>query len=354
MGAVYFLKGWVSLLAVSFVGGWMVFVVGYADTFSSLMGASPADRRVLQAGVAFAWLLFWLVPVAYEILNGCCVSTHPFVVSTPLVAFGFTAAIWELASFDLGWIALSIAALYALAALVLRRLEGCFEDLSYTHALITLLFLTLAAILMLRGDTLLLTLAAEAAVLHYIARQFSDKLVSAGAHLLFFVAAAWLVVRLVAGMPEDASGVAEPAVFNTRALVDLLVIGLAFAVPPIVMPRGSSTVYRVAAHVAVLAWLWRELSQLPGGEAYVTVSWGVYAVLLLVAGLRLDRIAPVRGGMVTLFLVAGKLFLVDLAEVEALWRVLLFGGFGVLFLSLSYYLQALWRPGHESGHREET
>jgi uncharacterized membrane protein len=351
MGAVYFLKGWVSLLAVSFVGGWMVFVVGYADTFSSLMGASPADRRVLQAGVAFAWLLFWLVSVAYEILNGRRVSTRLFVVSTPLVAFGFTAAVWELASFDLGWIALSIAALYALAALVLRRLEGSFEDLSYTHALVTLLFFTLAAILMLRGDTLLLTLAAEAAVLHYVAGQFSDKLVSAGAHLLFFVAAAWLVIRLVAGMPEGASWV---AVFNPRALVDLLVIGLAFAVSPVVLPRRSSVIYRVAAHAAVLAWLWRELSQLPGGEAYVTVAWGVYAVGLLVVGLRLGRIAPVRGGMATLFLVVGKLFLVDLAEVEALWRVLLFVGFGVLFLSLSYYLQALWRPGHESGRREET
>jgi uncharacterized membrane protein len=355
MGAVYFRKGWVSLLAVSFVGGWMVLLVGYADTYFTLTGASPADRRVLQAGVAFAWLLFWLVPVAYEVLNGRDgrhVSTHLFVVSTPLVAFGFTAAVWELASFDLGWIALSMAALCALAALVLRHLEGSFEDLSYTHALVALLFLTLAAILMLRGDTLLLTLAAEAAVLHYIARQFSDKLVSAGAHLLFFVAAAWLVVWLVAGVPEDASRVAKPAVFNTRALVDLLVIGLAFAVSPVVMPHGSSMVYHVAAHAAVVTWLWRELS--PGGEAYVTVAWGLYAVGLLVAGLRLERISPVRGGMATLFLVAGKLFLVDLAEVEALWRVLLFVGFGVLFLFLSYYLQALWRPGHESGRREGT
>jgi len=358
MGAVYFRKGWVSLLGVSFAGGWMVLLVGYADAFFSFTGPSSGDRRVLQAGVAFAWLLFWLVPVVREILNaqdGRRASTHLFVVSTALVSFGFTAAVWELGSFDLGWIALSVVALYALATLVLRRLEGSFEDLSYTHTLVALLFLTLAAILMLRGDALLLTLAAEAAALHYIARRFSDKLVSAGAHLLFFTAAAWLVVRLTAGMPEGYSGVAEPAVFNTRAVVDLLVIGLAFAVSPVVMPSGLSMVYRVAAHAAVLAWLWRELSPLQGGEAYVTVAWGVYAVGLLVAGLRLDRSAAVRGGMATLFLVAGKLFLVDLAEVEALWRVLLFVGFGVLFLSLSYYLQALWRSGHsseqESGRR---
>jgi hypothetical protein len=359
MGAVYLRKGWVSLLAASFVGGWMVLLVGYADAFFSLTGPSAGDRRILQAGVAFAWLLFWLVPVAYEVLNGRDgrrVSAHVFVVSTPLVSFGFTAAVWELAAFDLGWIALCMVALYALAALVLRRLEGSFEDLAYTHAFVALLFLTLAAILMLRGDALLFTLTAEAAILHYVARQFSDKLVSAEAHLLFFAAAAWLVARLVVGMLDGSPGVAEPAVFNTGAMVDLLVIGLAFAVSLVVMPRALSMVYRVAAHAAVLAWLWRELSPLPGGEAYVTVAWGVYAVGLLVAGLRLDRIAPVRGGMATLFLVAGKLFLVDLAEVEALWRVLLFVGFGVLFLSLSYYLQALWRPGHgsgqESGRRE--
>ena len=352
MGAVYLRKGWVSLLAVSFIGGWMVLLVGYADTFFSFTGASPGDRRVLQAGVAFVWLLFWLVPVAREILDrrdGRRASTHLFVVSTPLVSFGLTAAVWELAALDLGWIALGVVALYALAALGLRRPAGSFKDLSYTHALVALLFLTLAAVLMLRGDTLLLTLAVEAAVLHYISGRFSDRLVSAGAHLLFFAAAVWLVGRLVAGIPEGSSSI----VVNTRAVVDLLVIGLAFAGSLVVMPRSLSMVYRVAAHAAVLAWLWRELSPLPGGEAYVTVAWGVYAVGLLVAGLRLDRIAPVRGGMAMLFLVAGKLFLVDLAEVEALWRVLLFVGFGVLFLTLSYYLQALWRPGHGSARESE-
>ncbi len=72
----------------------------------------------------------------------------------------------------------------------------------------------------------------------------------------------------------------------------------------------------------------------------VTVACGLYAV-----GLRLDRAWLVRGGLTTLFLVVGKLFLVDLAEVEAIWRVLLFLGFGGLLLALSYYLRSLWRPG---------
>jgi uncharacterized membrane protein len=57
-----------------------------------------------------------------------------------------------------------------------------------------------------------------------------------------------------------------------------------------------------------------------------------------------------RLGLVTLFVVVGKLFLVDLAWVGAVWRILLFLGFGVVFLLLSYYLQSLWRPG-EAGDR---
>jgi uncharacterized membrane protein len=359
-GAVYFRKGWVSLLAASFVGGWMVFFVGYAESYLFVAELSSGERGALQAGVAFAWLLFWIAPLAREFLRRAEArqpTTHLFVVSTPLVAFGFTALIWDLPAFDLGWISLSAATLYALAALALRGLGGPSNDLPYTHASVALLFVTLAAVLMLRGDALLFTLAAEATILHYLSRKFSDRVVSAEAHALFFAAAVWLAVRLVAGTPGGLLGPAEPALFNVRALVDLLVIGLAFGASALVLPRSLGTVYRVAAHAAVLAWLWRELSTLPGGEAYVTIAWGLYAVGLLVVGLRLDRISPVRGGMATLFLVVGKLFLVDLAEVEAFWRVLLFIGFGVLFLALSYYLRALWRPAQRSargpGQRDE-
>ena len=349
-GALYLRKGWVSLLAVSFAGGWMVFLIGYADAFFTATGPSPDERQVLQAGAAFTWLLYSLVPVVRDHLSGPDARTYPFVVSSPLLSFAFTGLIRDPAAFDLGWISLGAAALYALASLALRRLRGSSSDLAYTHALVALLFLTLAAVLLIGGDALLFTLAAEAAILHYLARRFSDRIVSAGAHLLFFVAATWLALRLVSGS-DGLLGTEDPAVFNARALVDLTVIVLAFGVSPMVLPRSLGAVYRIAAHAAVLGWLWRELSALQGGEAYVTIAWGLYAVGLLVAGLRLDRSLAMRGGMATLFLVVAKLFLVDLAEVEALWRVLLFVGFGVLFLTLSYYLRALWCPREKGAEK---
>jgi hypothetical protein len=91
-------------------------------------------------------------------------------------------------------ISLSGAALYTLAVLALWRLAR--NDLSYTHALVALLLLTCALVLMFEGDTLFFTLAAEAD-LHLVARRFSDRIISAGAHLLFAAAALWLAVRLV-------------------------------------------------------------------------------------------------------------------------------------------------------------
>jgi uncharacterized membrane protein len=342
MAAVYFYKGWVSLLAVSSTGGWLVFFIGYVSSFSFWATPSLGNRWTLQLGVAFAWSLFWLVPVAREVLCGSGRGqAHLYIVSTPIVALGFTAAIWTLTSSDFGWITLSGAALYALAALVLWYFGS---RLYYAHTLVALLLVTHTLILKLDGNVLLFTLAAEAAVLHYVARRFSYRIISIAAHLLFFAVMLWLVTRLLPGALDSFSVTARPALFNVRAFVDLAVIILIFAASSFVLPRNLDRVYRIAGHAALLALLWRELSMLPGGHAWVTIAWGLYAVGLLVAGLRLDHTSLVRGGMATLFLVVGKLFLVDLAEVEAIWRVLLFLGFGGLFLALSYYLRSLWRP----------
>ena len=66
---------------------------------------------------------------------------------------------------------------------------------------------------------------------------------------------------------------------------------------------------------------------------------------LIVAGLkrRMSRLRTV--GLVTLFVAVAKLIFIDLSEVKAIWRVLLFLGFGGGLLWLSYYV-------HKMGDRE--
>ncbi len=125
----------------------MVFIFGYASSYP--LSPSPSgDHFVLQVGVTFAWLLFWLVPVTHESLSQSPITTrsrdlldfetgaaprgrvHGFAISTPHVVLAFTGAIWRLSSPELGLLTLSGAALYGLATLLLMRFGG---RLAYTQ-----------------------------------------------------------------------------------------------------------------------------------------------------------------------------------------------------------------------------
>ena len=491
--AVYLYKGWRTLLLVSFAGVWTVYFLGYTRVVVPGQ-ADLADLWSLQDGVIFGWLALWLVPVVREVVNARDPARWPLpepsvltlrlfgenlqsskalvrVISVvaPLLALVFTQLIWNLEELPLGWVALGLAAAYAFVAAGLRGVERR-SRMFYIQALIALLLATLALVLVLEGDVLFLALATEGAVLHLVARRFSDRIISGAAHVLFGVIWLWLGGRIAFGALDYsfAYGSKPPAFLNMQTFVDASAIVLALAVSGVVAPRSALRVYRVVghaavlglilreflgvpngdslalvswaayatglhllsrrlpawgttvgadvawvviglwlggrlateigslgtpetaafdlqglcnlavvalavvsafwrargregiaprvaylvvAHAAVLAWLWSELSLLQSGDAYVTIAWGLYAACLLVVGLRLDHTQIVRAGMATLFLVVAKLFLVDFSEVEAVWRILLFLGFGGLFLILSYYLQALWRPraGERSG-----
>ena len=487
-GAIYLYKGWTSLLAVSFFGGWSVLLSGLLTSPSTISGRYPEEATALQLGVAFAWLLFWLLPALRETLRtrpspvnlrasttsatlGGATFTQATSFFSPLLALAFTQMVWALSSETIGFVALAAAALYALAALALRRLEGTPSQtfaVPFTQALVALLLLTLAIVLVLDGDALLFALAAEAAVVCHAARRLFSRVLAFEAHFLWAVVAIWLCVRLLIGLstslytppfaepslgaasltdlavialaflssravspqatdlyravahaavlawlarellllpdgetwallswtlyaavlhlishrlPSWGTGTVAHAVsaavavwlaarllglavapgypgtpiLNTWGLADLAVIALLAVVgllPGAVASRRIAQAYGVTCHVAVLAYLSRELSMPPAGEAYVTLAWGAYAVALLVAGLRLDRVPIFRCGMITLFLLVGKLFLVDLASIEALWRVLLFLGFGALFLALSFYTRSLWRPNRNTARSE--
>ena len=66
-------------------------------------------------------------------------------------------------------------------------------------------------------------------------------------------------------------------------------------------------------------------------------------VAVFLVGLRRSQNLVLYTGLGTLLLVVGKLILVDLSMVDEIWRILLFLGFGGLFLVLSYYLQSWLR-----------
>jgi uncharacterized membrane protein len=345
--AIYFQRGWHSLLWLSAIGCWTVFLIGLNEGLAADSGQAVSDSWALQSGIVFGWLVFALLPVLREIVS----LRHPekwqhseaavqhvslLSVSMPLIALAMSMPIWSLTGATWGWITMAASVAYGLAGFGLSRINGG-SYLAYIHALAGVLLFTIALCLLLAGDTLFFALASEAGLLHLLGRRLPSRGITAMAHLFFTILGLWLYTRLFGGRAEGT------AILNPQALSDFWYIAAAFAASLLFTSSEERKVYRFLAHIAVLAWLLRELSILTNGQGYVTIAWGIYAVALLILGLRLNvkRIRSVA--MATLLLVVGKLFVVDLSELETIWRVLLFLGFGVLFLMLSYYFRGLWK-----------
>ena len=69
--AVYFYRGWRSLIWVAYVGGWSVLAVAYFAYLSFWgfnQGPGDAQRWALQVGAICMLLSFWAIPVLREVL----------------------------------------------------------------------------------------------------------------------------------------------------------------------------------------------------------------------------------------------------------------------------------------------
>lgn len=473
-GAIYFFRGWRSLLWLSVIGGWIVFLIGLNQGLLTEVQPILGDRWSLQIGVIFGWLSFWALPLTREIVwaknpqkwprppfdfaeKSISQDTkiilnrhmHVLTVSTPLIALMISMQIWSLSDESWGWITMGIAMVYGLIYWKLKYLDP-IEDLVYTHALEAGLLFTIALCLIFSGDTLFFVLSVEATILTLIARRLSDKFIANIAHIFFTALAMWLWFRLnqtqqietamlnaraltdlcaisaafglsklygptterriyllaavialtgllvreldgnllffmiaveasilyiIARRLSDKSLVVASHIFfvvlglwlggrllsqvhgqaiiNTQALTDLLVIAAIVFITKLSNLADEKFIYRLFCHVAILGWFLRELSTLPNGQGYVTIAWGLYALTLLILGLRLNQSQLRTVAVGTLLIMVGKLFLVDLSKLKAIWRILLFLGFGGVFLVVSYYFQSLWKGEKQTSENLE-
>lgn len=354
--AIYLFKGWQSLLWTTAVGAWLVVALGFRTE-------AAADRLALQCGIAAIWLLFWLVPVSREVLTDRNPArwSRPvpggarpgfasirdrtlhylagLVLATAVISLFMSRAVWGAGNWAWGTTAFVGAIAYGLAGGYLSASKS-LVPLPGAHRVTAATLVAIAIALWFEPDAVLVLWALEAAVLHLLAQRLAASglteppgsvlRLDTAAHLLFSTVAVWLFTRLVSEVAP------QPAVFNARAAADAGVIAIALWTSGRIEPRAR-LVYRLVAHAAILGWLLRELGALPAGDGIVTTAWGVYAIGLLLAARGARRIA-----LITLLLAVAKLVLHDLSQVEAIWRILLFLGFGGVFLAISYYVPDLW------------
>ena len=112
--------------------------------------------------------------------------------------------------------------------------------------------------------------------------------------------------------------------------------------------KWIATAYPIISHFLLLGWLYREPSVLQNGQALITLLWGIYGVALFLLAMRQNNRWIRVAAFSTLALVVLKLFLIDLNEVEPLLRILLFLGFGIIFMMLSYILPSVFKKHDET------
>jgi len=195
----------------------------------------------------------------------------------------------------------------------------------------------------LNGNTLFLALTLELATIQAYLKANEDIILSKFGLIYGLLTAAWLMERLTLH-----SQVGTPF-FNFQSSADFLFIAVisltAIVNRNYILERTS---FAVLSHIGLLLWLYREFSELPNHQGIVSGSWGLIALLLIVAGLRLNLHQVRITGLLTLLLVIGKLFLIDLSRIDAIWRVLLFLVLGGLLMLLSYYFKSLWKSDSTS------
>jgi uncharacterized membrane protein len=347
-GAVQLRRGWrgplVLLAALGFIvmsvavgraggGGERWVTVGGILVVWAHVAGLPLARLLLGHRDAARWPAPPLGRLAavFDVRRGDLDRTlvRALVAGSALAACFLAAAVLGLSERTSGVLLVAAAAVYALAALVRRDVLAVRDPLAEA-ALVVLAVGTWVAI---RDPHAFLPLAAVAALAHVVHREWSVPGAVLVGHVLFGILASWYIGAVGPGI---ATGRDDP--FGAVALGQLGAVSLAFAASWLLASRQAVVAYRLGSYAGALTWLAASLQGYPHGAGLVSVAWGACGIGLLVPTFARERKGQQAVGLATLGLVAAKLLLVDMAELDLGWRVLLFMGFGLAFLLVGYFI----------------
>jgi uncharacterized membrane protein len=163
-----------------------------------------------------------------------------------------------------------------------------------------------------------------------VAKRHHPKL--EGRTAVYFAGIILALVFAIAAAPREAEG--WPILNWRAALVLLALIGSASVVRGL---ASGAEVVRWSAYGIFLLWLAGQLGAVQGG-VWVSPGWALCAIGWMAGGVRRGRSDWRRAAIFTLVLLLARLFLVDLAALDPVWRALIFLGIGGALLLAAFYL----------------
>ena len=301
--------------------------------------ANAPSALELQLVLVAMWVTFYMVPVAARSLGRLSDGSTAAggTVATTFAVFALSYLVWApSADRTFAFVAGGMALFHLGARFVLVSSEE--HELADLQMVPAAVFAGVAAVLAFDGPILSLLLAAEAAAVALVARRLGNSLATYGGHAAFALVALGESLRM---WGESTSGV---PVFNGPALARLAILGIAAGLALSLDREGDRDElfsmlrmgYAAYAFAGLLGLLTVEL--LPIGQGAVTAAWGTVGVAATVAGTIADRRKVRLLGVGTILVAVGKLFTIDLASVEPIWRILLFAGFGLVLLVVGYWM----------------
>jgi uncharacterized membrane protein len=323
--------GWMSVWWSGLFGG--VFILhALTNHLSAVSPQKEIDQIVLTGSLLLWWGIHAGIPL-WRLMRvrdeGTSLRTGILIGAflVPVLAMGGILEVWEMSKTATGSIALAASLVYFMVSKALSQ----HVMHQRAHRLSALLLAVAGLLLLLQGDAGFIVVLALGIVLLETYRRTGENVVQGFGHLAFAVAGVWLLVRLF----EEAY---RPFVIRPDALANLAGV-VAFLMVWFRHPQASwRGVYWVFGTVFALGWLAREASLAIEPMAWLTLFWGLYALVLIVASVVKWNAWVRRTGLVLLVVVLTKMIFVDLAAVPTEWRVVLFMGFGGLMLGISYVL----------------
>ena len=314
----------------------------------------------LVVATAF-WLLYVVAMLGYELRT----PTESLRLSSAVLLFVnasvAAAGVWWLID-DAGhrtgangWLFALAGAHAVLGTVVLRSRAS--REIGFLLYGVAAMLAGVAFAVALSGPALVAAWSIEAVVLAWVGRRTHTPERGLAAALLFAGLAAVHVLVFEARPDALAYGLHSiPVAVGAVGLVVLVLVGIAALYEDVREPLawvGAAFAVYLASCLVV------DLAGAQAGHATQTSQlalsgfWAALGFAAILAGLMRHRRALRLGGLGILMLAVGKVFLVDLAKLESIWRVGSFLALGLLLLAGAFAYQRarvpLTRERHEAG-----
>lgn len=356
VGALALLKHWRGLSSVAYFGSQFLFWTWYTERYH------PQKRTAVLVFQAALFLIFLMAHLGRAFIrrqagtaeDAMLLLVNPFVFfATAYYLLNPTHQQW------MGALALAMSLLYASAAkILLRRLATNRREIFLLIA-VALTFVTVAIPIQLESNWITIAWAVEGVAIFWAALELRSRRLHAHAFVLFALAFGKL---LFWDTPYGRRPAFTP-IFNSYFLSSLAVIvcflGALYLFEKarqrkLIETRGPGLVIGLVAAIAfwfVIStethtyFIMRALAERDPQEAEhlrwlgqmaLSVVWAAYAGALAAVGF-IRSAAPIRWGALVLFaLTVIKAMLVDIAELEQLYRIIVFFVLGILLLLVAW------------------